>query len=284
MEISTGMALAATTTIIEIEKNTHTYDLGIALSGGGAKGFAHLGVLEALNERGLYPQIMSGTSAGAFAAVLYADGYTPKEIIGFFKKKVFREFAEFSIPHGGFFKSERFQSFLKKHLRSKKFEDLKIPLNVLTTDIEFGESYVFNKGPIIPAIIASCSVPIIFRPVEIDSHYYVDGGLFKNFPVSTIRNECRKVIGVNVSPLTQAEFRSSIKYIAERSFHYMSTSNTLLDRSLCDYLIESDSLFKYSMFDLDHVEEIYQTGYELTMEYLEKNEDSLKKDFQDQFE
>lgn len=262
-----------------MEKDKDIYKLGIALSGGGAKGFAHLGVLEALNEKGLYPEVISGTSAGAFAGVLYADGYTPKEIISFFQKKVFREFAEFAIPHGGFFKSEGFRSFLKKHLRSKSFEDLKIPLHVVATDIEHGDSHVFSTGTLIPSVIASCSVPIIFRPVEINEHYYVDGGLFKNFPVSTIRKECKKIIGVNVSPLMKSEYKSSIKYIAERSFHYMSVSNTLLDRNLCDYLIESDALFKYSMFDLEHVEEIYQAGYELATEFLEANMDALTKDF-----
>lgn len=257
------------------------YKLGVALSGGGAKGFAHLGVLQALNEKGLYPEIISGTSAGAFAGVLYADGYTPKEILAFFQNKAFREFAEFTIPHGGFFKSDGFRSFLKKHLRSGTFDDLKIPLRAVATDIEYGESKVFTKGEIIPAVIASCSVPIIFRPVEINERYYVDGGLFKNFPVSTIRKECVKIIGVNVSPLTRAEFKSSIKYIAERSFHYMSVSNTLLDRNLCDYLIESPSLSQYSMFDLDHVEEIYQVGYDLAINFLEETKDSLKKDFSD---
>ncbi|MDR1883482.1 MAG: patatin-like phospholipase family protein [Prevotella sp.] len=262
---------------MSLDKNI--YKLGVALSGGGAKGFAHLGVLQALNEKGLYPEIISGASAGAFAGVLYADGHKPKEIISFFKKKVFREFAEFTIPHGGFFKSDGFQSFLKKHLKSNTFEELKIPLHVVATDIEHGESKVFSSGPLIPAVIASCSVPIIFRPVEINKRYYVDGGLFKNFPVSTIRRECAKIIGVNASPITKSEFRSSIKYIAERSFHYMSGSNTLLDRNLCDYLIESASLSRYSMFDLEHVEEIYQAGYELALDFFKENKEALSKDF-----
>lgn len=257
----------------------NTYNLGVALSGGGAKGFAHLGVLQALNEKGLYPDIISGTSAGAFAGVLYADGYKPEEIISFFKKKVFREFAEFAIPHGGIFKSEGFNTFLKKHLRAKTFEGLKIPLYVVATDIEHGESHIFKSGPLIPAIVASCSVPIVFRPVEINDHHYVDGGLLKNFPVSTIRRDCNKIIGVNVSPITKSEFRSSIKFIAERSFHYMSGSNTLLDRNLCDYLIESASLSQYSMFDLDHVEDIFQAGYKLTMAFFEDKKESLAKDF-----
>lgn len=262
-----------------MQTNKNKYNLGIALSGGGAKGFAHLGALQALNEKGFYPDIMSGTSAGAFAGVLYADGYAPEEIMSFFKKKAFREFAEFAIPHGGFFKSERFSKFLKKHLRARTFENLKIPLLVVATDIEYGESHIFKSGPLIPAVVASCSVPIVFQPVKIDDHYYVDGGLLKNFPVSTIRRDCAKVIGINVSPIKKSEFKSSIKFIAERSFHYMSGSNTLIDCNLCDYLIELESLSQYSMFDLDHVEDIFETGYKLTMKTLEQRKESLVKDF-----
>lgn len=255
------------------------YRLGAALSGGGARGFAHLGVLQALDEKGLKPQVIAGTSAGAFAGVLYADGYTPLEILSFFKNRAFKEFAGFTIPKGGFFKSTGFQSFLKKHLRSKTFEGLKTPLYVIATDIEHGETSIFSSGALVPAVVASCSVPIIFKPVEIGKHYYVDGGLFKNFPVSVIRDECDIVLGVNVSPLTSAAYKSSLKYVVERSFHYMSVSNTLADRNLCDYLIESPDLPNYSMFDLDHVEEIYQIGYDLAIKYIEDNSESLKRDF-----
>lgn len=256
-----------------------SYGLGVALSGGGAKGFAHLGVLQALNDNGLYPEIISGTSAGAFAGVLYADGHKPSDILGFFKNRAFREFAEITMPHGGFFKSTRFQSFLKKHLKARYFEELKVPLRVVATDIEYGHSKVFSSGTLIPAIVASCSVPIIFTPVEIDKHYYVDGGLFKNFPVSTIRRDCTKIIGVNVSPITTMQYKKSLKYIAERSFHYMSGSNTLLDRNLCDYLIESTDLSRYSMFDLDHVDLIYNAGYTLANSYIESHKKELQKDF-----
>lgn len=254
------------------------YNLGVALSGGGSKGFAHLGVLQAMEEKGLRPDAISGTSAGAFAGVLYADGHSPKEILTFFQNKAFREFAEITIPKAGFFKNTRFSDFLKNHLKARTFEELKTPLYVVTTDIEQGESRVFSSGTLIPTIIASCTVPIIFTPVQIDGRHYVDGGLFKNFPVSVIRKKCNKLIGVNVSPLTISEYKDSIKYIAERSFHYMSTSNTLLDRNLCDYLIESCQLSKYSMFDLDHVEEIYELGYTMAHEFFEKHEDLLLKD------
>lgn len=262
-----------------MQKKEFKFDLGLALSGGGAKGFAHLGVLQALNENGLYPEIISGTSAGAFAGVFYADGHSPKDIASFFKQKKFQEFAEFGIPHGGFFKSTRLSSFLKSHLRAKNFEDLKVPLRVVATDIEEGTFKVFTEGDIISAVVASCSVPLVFAPVEINGHYYVDGGLLKNFPVSTIRKDCRMIFGVNVSPIRPLSYKQSLKYVAERSFHYMSSSNTFQDRKLCDYLVESPNLASYSMFDLENVDDIYNAGYILAMEYIQKEKERFDKDF-----
>lgn len=254
--------------IHEVEK--HTYKLGLALSGGGAKGFAHLGVMKALEEKGLKPDIISGTSAGAFAGVLYADGHSPDEILSFFEKKAFKEFAELTIPQTGIFKTDRFKEFLKRHLRARSFEELKIPLKIVATNIVEGTSVEFDKGPLIPAVLASCAFPIVFTPVEIEKEHYIDGGLFKNFPASTIRPFCEILIGVNVAPLTKQKFKNSLLYIAERSFHYISVSNTFLDRSLCDILIETDRLSSYAMFTLDHSEEIFNIGYEIARKKIEE--------------
>lgn len=261
-----------------MQQKDFKFDLGIALSGGGAKGFAHLGVLQALNENDIYPQVISGTSAGALAGALYADGNEPKDIVSFFKQKKFQEFAEFGIPNGGFFKSTKLHSFLKSHLKAKSFDELKTPLYVAATDIEQGVLKIFTEGDIVSAVVASCTVPLVFAPIEIDSHYYVDGGLLKNFPVSTIRKECRKIIGVNVSPIRPLQYKQSLKYVAERSFHYMSSSNTFQDCKLCDYLIESPDLSVYSMFDLDNVDEIYNTGYTLALRYIAQEKERIAND------
>ncbi|SHF60055.1 patatin-like phospholipase family protein [Dysgonomonas macrotermitis] len=248
----------------------YPYKLGLALSGGGAKGFAHLGVLKAMDELGIRPDIISGTSAGAFAGVLYADGYSPDEIISFFKKKSFKEFAELTIPHTGIFKTDRFKRFLKTHLKAKTFDDLHIPMKIIATDLANGTSVAFDEGPLIPAVIASCAFPIIFTPAEINNVYYVDGGLFKNFPVTPIRFDCETVIGVNVAPLTKQEFKNSLLYVAERSFHYMSVSNSFADRNLCDILLETEALSQYAMFTLEHTEEIVNIGYEFAKKEFAK--------------
>lgn len=244
------------------------YNLGIALSGGGAKGFAHLGAIRALEDFGLIPEIISGTSAGALAGVLYADGYMPEEIISFFSGREFKEFAELQVPKAGIFNTGGFRKFLKKYLRAKTFENLKIPLVVIATDLDDGLSVAFSEGPLIEPIVASCSIPIIFNPVVINGVHYVDGGLFKNFPVSTIRGVCNKVIGVNAAPLISKKYNQNILHIAERSYHYMFRANTLLDRHLCDLLIETDEFASVKTFDLENPRKIFEIGYDAAKKVL----------------
>lgn len=259
------------------EQGKKKYKLGIALSGGGAKGFAHLGAIQLLQEKGITPNILSGTSAGALAGVLLADGHEPYEVAEMFKDKKFQEFGELSVPNGGFFKTTRFHAFLNKHLRAKKFNELEVDLRVVATDIEHGKMKEFKEGELAPAVMASCCVPIVFSPVKIGDSHYVDGGLFKNFPVTNIRKECECVIGINVSPIRPLEYKSSIKYVAERTFHYMSVANTWTDCKSCDFLIESPDLSKYSMFDLENVDEIFEEGYKIADIYYKDNQEAIKK-------
>lgn len=252
------------------QESDHTnYKLGLALSGGGAKGFAHLGVFKLLEECGLMPDVIVGTSVGALMGTLFADGYSADELKELFSGREFSEFAQLQIPKSGLFDSKRFRYFLKRHLRAKTFEELKIPMIVVATDLDNGESHEFKKGPIVEAVTASCSIPIIFSPVVIDGVHYVDGGLFHNFPVSIIHNICDKVIGVNVSPLIPQKYKQTIFHIAERSYHYMFRANTLEDREMCDVLIEAEEFGMYKTFDLENVEQIARIGYDAAVRAFE---------------
>lgn len=241
--------------------NHKTYKLGLALSGGGAKGFAHVGVFKLLEECGLMPDVIIGTSVGALMGTLFADGYSADELKVLFTGREFSDFAELQIPKAGLFDSKRFRSFLKRHLRAKNFEELKIPMIVVATDLDNGESHEFMNGSIVDAVTASCSIPIIFNPVVINGVHYVDGGLFHNFPVSLIREQCERVIGVNVSPLVPQKYKQTIFHIAERSYHYMFRANTLEDREMCDVLIETEEFGMYKTFDLENVDQIASIGY-----------------------
>jgi NTE family protein len=237
------------------------YKLGLALSGGGARGFAHIGVFRLLEECGLRPDIIAGTSVGALMGALYADGYRSEEIRNLFSGHEFSEFASMQIPKMGLFDSRKFHRYIRNVIRAKRIEELQIPLVVMTTDLDNGSAHAFTNGELSDAITASCSVPILFNPVHIQGAWHVDGGLFHNFPVSVIRNECETVIGSNVSPSVPGKYNKTLVGIAERSYHYLFRANTEKDRACCDLLIETDEFANYKMFDLKNVTLIADIGY-----------------------
>lgn len=253
-----------------MEATPKPYKIGLALSGGGAKGFAHLGVFKLLEESGLKPDIISGTSAGSLMGVLFADGYSADEIKNMFIGREFSEFAQLQIPKSGLFNYDRFQEFLKRHLRSKRIEDLPIQTVIVATDLDRGCSHEFRSGPIVEAVTASCCMPIVFSPVLINGVHYVDGGLFRNFPVSTIRDECEYVIGVNVSPLIPQRYKQTLLHIAERTYHYVFKANAIEDRELCDILIEAKEVGLYKTFDLENINLISEIGYEAAVKAFQK--------------
>lgn len=251
------------------------YKLGLALSGGGAKGFAHIGAMKAFKEKGLKPDIISGVSAGAIIGVLFCDGYEPDEIIEIFSDKSFTSLAEFAVPRGGLMTFNGLKGFLEKHLRAKTFEELKIPLVVTATDFDNNESISFRSGPLIDIICASSSIPIIFHPVKIDNINYVDGGVLCNLPVRPIRKECKKIIGINVTAHLTPNYKRSIIGVMERSFLMMLKANTLPDKALCDIYIESEEEKGYNIFNLENLQEFVQLGYDATIQTLQKSNSNL---------
>ncbi len=243
---------------------TKPYKLGLALSGGGARGFAHAGALKALEEADIHPDLISGVSAGSIVGVLYADGYTPDEILELFAGVDFNDLAQLMLPRSAFFKMDGFRQFLKKHLRAQRLEDLAIPTHIIATNLDNGESVTFTSGAIIERVCASCSIPVVFPPVKIDGTYYVDGGVLRNFPVTPIRHLCDNVIGINVNPVSSDTYKQNIVDIAKRSYEYIFNSNSLADKELCDILIETDEIVEFNIFDIDNLKTIATYGYEDT--------------------
>jgi len=248
------------------------YKIGIALSGGGIRGLCHAGVLKALEEYKIKPDILSGVSAGAVVAALYADGYTPDEIAALFEDISFRKLTELQIPNGGIFSIKAFERFMNGTLRSKRFEELSIPTYIVATDLDAGRSVEFSQGAIIHPLVASCSVPVLFIPKKIKGVNYVDGGVLKNFPVSTIRHRCDYLIGINASPLVANEYKLSLMNVAQRTYHFMFKANILADKELCDLLIEPVDMAHYDMFDVEKGREIFELGYQSAKKMLSETE------------
>lgn len=246
--------------------------IGVALSGGGAKGFSHIGVLMALDRCGIKPDIMSGVSAGSIASVLYSAGLKPADIIRCFTEaSKFGEFAEWAIPKEGFLKLDRFGRLLDEWLPVKRLEELKIPTIVCATDLDHGKSVGWSKGEIVPRVLASCSIPIVFNPYKINNINYVDGGVLRNLPAWAIRGYCKTLYGVNCSPLRHTfTGKKSLLDIAFRSYHLMLKANIAQDLRLCDHVIQINDLTQVSTFELSSLNKGVMAGYDAAMKVLEK--------------
>ncbi|MCE5174662.1 MAG: patatin-like phospholipase family protein [Bacteroidales bacterium] len=250
-------------------KSGKKYALGIALSGGGIKCLCHVGVLKAMEEEGLKPDVISGVSAGAVVGALYADGYSPDSILSIFKNIKYSDFFRLEMPDGGLFTLTGFKEFLDTILRAKTFEELKIPLRVVVTDIDAGKSVVFDRGPLVDALVATCSVPVLFSPYNIDGVNYVDGGVLQNLPASVIRTECKYLIGVSLGPLKADPYEKSIANVALRSYKFIFRSNANYDKGLCDMVIEPSAISKYNGGDVNRAHEIFNIGYQEAKKMLQ---------------
>lgn len=248
--------------------NRKKYKLGLALSGGGARGFAHFGVIKAMYEYGIRPDIISGTSAGALAGAMIATGKAPEECLEFFHHTKVLNFARFTMSKMGLMNMCGMEERLQKFLNVRTFDELSIPLVVTASDIGNSVSVHFDSGELLPRVLASCSIPVIFIPKEIDGILYVDGGLFMNLPVRPIRDLCEKVIAVEINSIDSRQKVSNMIHMAERSFHLGLAANTRIDKKLADVFIAPENMIQYSMFDLTHVQEIFDLGYNTAKEVL----------------
>ena len=161
--------------------------IALALGGGAARGFAHIGVIKALESQGIVPDMVVGTSAGSLVGALYAGGYG-----GFDLQRVALQLedsviADYSLPDRGFIKGEALQNFVNQAVQNRLMEKLNKPLAVVATDLQSGEPVVFRTGNTGMAVRASSSVPGVFQPVTISGHEYVDGGLVSPVPVRAAR-------------------------------------------------------------------------------------------------
>lgn len=244
---------------------------GLALGGGGARGFAHVGVIKALESAGIKLSVLSGVSAGSIAAVLYGAGLTPDEMLEcFLEYPKFGDYAEWSIPKAGFFKLDKFAQMLDSWLPVKKLEDMEIPTVVCAADLENGKSVGWMRGDVVPRVLASCSIPIVFKPVRIGTKHYVDGGVLRNLPAWAIRERCKTLIGSNCSPLNRTyKYKESMLGIGMRTYQLMAKANMLQDLNLCDIVVMSAETAHFGTFDISLMKKIVTAGYDSACEALQ---------------
>jgi NTE family protein len=237
------------------------YDTGIVLSGGAVRGFAHLGVLKALHESGIKPDVISGVSAGSIAGAFYADGYDPEEILEIFEEKKFYDLVGVLFKGSGLLDIQGMKKLLKNNLKAKELHELKKPFHVTATNLGTGQAEYFSEGNIVDIVLASSCIPVLFKPQKINKNTYVDGGLTNNLPLEPIKNECKKLIGVNVNPLEDNPDLNGIKNIAIRSLHISIALSVQNKKDLFDVYIEPVELKKYGYFNVKDGRQLFEIGY-----------------------
>jgi len=252
--------------------NYNVMKIGLALSGGGTKGAAYIGVIKALEEFGIFATHISGTSAGAIVGALYANGTKWTEILDFFKTIPIFHTNRFAYNKPGFIDTEKFYDDLKKYLPDDDFASLKKPLYITATNVIDGTLKIFEKGELIKPILASASFPGVFTPTEINGSYYIDGGTLNNFPTEPLTAVCDKIIGVYVNPLKKINVKD-LKHsytVLERAYKIKAATESLNKFSACDLVIYPKKLINYGIFGMKNIDAIFQLGYTTTKKLLEE--------------
>lgn len=259
-----------------MRKRRRKYKYGAVLSGGIARGFAHVGVLQAMHEAGIRPEVISGVSAGSVVGAFYADGYEPEEILHFFYEKRFIEFVKLTPTKTGLLKMTGLKDLLKKNLHANTFKELKIPFNVCVTNYETGLSEYLNEGNLLDAVLASSSIPVLFQPYKIGSNYYVDGGITDNLPVHPILDVCHNIYGVHVNPIGKVSKNKGLVSTALRSFHISVASGIVQKKKYFELFIEPLKLREYGLLEVMKGKEMYTIGYEEAKQRLEEHQKNKK--------
>ncbi len=244
------------------------FKIGLALSGGGSRGFAHLGAIQALEEQGIRPDIIAGVSAGSIAGSFYAAGFGPKKQFDFFKKKGFLGLSKFKIPKTGLLSLEGLEGSIREKIPQDRLEELPIPFIVGIANFSKGRMEYHKEGDIATMVRASCSIPVLFEPVKIGKESFVDGGLYENLPIPPLRDYCETLIAVNVNPIKEMYEFKNLKEVAIRTFHLTVDAKAREVKSLADILIEPIELATYDILDSSKAKEMYDIGYQATKKIL----------------
>ncbi|MBK9257082.1 MAG: patatin-like phospholipase family protein [Saprospiraceae bacterium] len=240
------------------------YDFGLVLSGGGFRGAAHIGVIKALSEAGIKPDIISGVSAGSLVGACLASGISEEQMLQLFKTPNLFSLRNYSYRKAGLLDTDKFLKILSEFLPIDNFNDLKLPLYIVATNMLTGKLTTFSTGNLLPTVLASCALPFVFSPVEINGGLYNDGGIINNFPVEPLIGKCKKIIGVYVNPVNEIlpeDLNTSLK-VLDRAFRISTGAVPYLKFKHCDLMIEPKALGKYNIFDRKHIDKMYSIGYE----------------------
>ena len=199
--------------------------IGLALGGGAARGFAHIGVLQVLEENGIKPDLVVGTSAGSVVAALYAAGKTPTELGSMAMTLDESSITDWVFPGRSFLKGEALAKFIRTQTAGKQIEAMRLPLGIVAADLKSGQAILFRRGDPGTAVRASSAVPAVFEPVKMEGREYIDGGAVSPVPVRFARQMgAELIIAVDISAIPEGQPTKGAVDILLQTFNIMGHS------------------------------------------------------------
>jgi NTE family protein len=238
--------------------------IGVVLSGGGARGIAHLGVLKALGELGVSVSRISGTSAGAITGALFASGYAPDDALKLIETDGFFRHFRPAWSKMGLLRIDSALEQYRKYLPHDSFEALQIPLSVAAVDLIGGQIMYFESGELVRPVLASSCLPGIFEPIRINKKQYIDGGSLNNMPVEPLEGRVDVIIGSHCNALGIDRPIASMRGVIERAIVLAVQTKTRDRLARCQLVIEPPELSRYATSDLRLAREIFRLGYQHT--------------------
>jgi len=248
------------------------HSIGLVLSGGGIRGMAHIGLIKALEELEFEITMVSGTSIGAIIGAMYCNGRTVDEMLAFFRATPLFKYNYVTWQKPGLVNTDRYYKGFHGGIGASSFEELKKPLFVMTTNLEKGELCVFQKGELIPPVLASAALPPYFSPVRIEGELYADGGVMNNFPTEPLKGKVDLIFGSNVSmvrDVIRREIHSSLQLV-QRTMDLMLYAMNKPKLETCDLLFQPYALEDIGILEKKKIDDAYQIGYEHAKKILNK--------------
>ena len=212
--------------------------IGLALGGGAARGFAHVGVIQVLEENGIKPDLVAGTSAGSLVATLYASGKSPAQLATLAQSMDETTITDWSFPLRGVIRGEALARYVNQQTGGMPIERMRIPLGIVATDLGSGQPILFQRGDAGTAVRASSAIPAVFQPVRIGSREYVDGGLVSPVPVRFARQMgADLVIAVDISAPPDGKPIADAMNMLLQTFAIMGRSINQLELQDADLIV-----------------------------------------------
>lgn len=246
--------------------------IALVLSGGGVKGYAHIGLIKALEENGIYPSIVSGTSFGAIIGAYYCASYSAQETFDILKKAKFIDPFSLTFKKAGIINIEKLTEFYSKDFSKDSFESLERKLYVTSSLMNTNQAMIHESGDLIKKVLASASFPGVYAPVKIDGQFHMDGGITCNFPTEPVEDLDAIKIGSYVCYVGDRETRklnSTIRMLV-RSSQMMLWHMSQPKFHKMDYMFCPEKLTNIGFFDGRKIQEAYDIGYRHACENMEE--------------